>query len=280
VAEPGLLNTVRSVLRVERIEVRPTSKDAYARLMVLKFVVVHAISTPRHIISDLFAAWSEAERKTFDDQCRAQAQSNLARLKELRLWGHASPKERQFLRSFGSQMDEYAHKAATWRMECIGIILWALGLVDSWPVIDQQIDPELLKMIPIEKMGLFSKHPSLRARNEIAAKRDLIEFWHWRVRTRQLIEEGRLLEPDESMKQAGLTSYDDIVRFSAKAGYEKGALPEPIDEDFVFLGKPFRSLPVDEYEMATSIIVERHSALNWLCGMAPGNRWDDTPTDT
>lgn len=31
---------------------------------------------------------------------------------------------------------------------------------------------------------------------------------------------------------------------------------------------------------ATSIIMERHFALNWLCGMAPGNRWDETPTDT
>jgi len=26
--------------------------------------------------------------------------------------------------------------------------------------------------------------------------------------------------------------------------------------------------------------MERHKALNWLCGFAPGNRWDETPTDT
>jgi hypothetical protein len=29
-----------------------------------------------------------------------------------------------------------------------------------------------------------------------------------------------------------------------------------------------------------SVAVERHFTLNWLCGYAPGNEWDDTPTGT
>jgi hypothetical protein len=86
--------------------------------------------------------------------------------------------------------------------------------------------------------------------------------------------------PDENTRKLGFISYDDVVRFSAKTAHEKGTLSEIIDEDFVFLGKAFRELNEDEYETAKSIIMERHFALNWLCGMAPANRWDETPTDT
>jgi hypothetical protein len=82
------------------------------------------------------------------------------------------------------------------------------------------------------------------------------------------------------MKKAGLNTLDDIVCLSAKSAYEKGDLEEIIDEDFVFEGKAFRTLSDNEYQRATSIIMERHYALNWLSGMSPGNRWDETPTET
>ncbi|HNQ91116.1 MAG TPA: hypothetical protein PKM73_21080 [Verrucomicrobiota bacterium] len=76
------------------------------------------------------------------------------------------------------------------------------------------------------------------------------------------------------------SSYDDIVRFTAKASGESGTLAEVLDEDFVAKGKPYRDLTATECSEVTSITVERHFALNWLCGRAPGNRWDETPTDT
>ena len=87
-------------------------------------------------------------------------------------------------------------------------------------------------------------------------------------------------QPYEELRRSGFTSYDDIVRFAAKTAHERGDIPQILDKDFVFLGKPFRELPPDEYQQAHSIIMERHCALNWLCGFAPGNRWDETPTDT
>jgi hypothetical protein len=258
----------------------PTDKEAYARLMVLEYVIIHALTTPRPMLGDLYAKWSDTEQKEFDDACRQRAQSNVKKMQDFGLWDYASPNEKVFLQSFGSQMDEYAHRAATWRMECAGTIMWALGLFDRWPAIDEQTSIDLLKSVPIKKLGLFSPCPHLRACDEISTTRELIEFWHWRARTRQLIEEGRPFEADDNMKRAGMNSFDDIVRFSAKAAHEKGDLSELKDEDFVFLGKSFRTLSPEEYQMATSIIMERHYALNWLCGMAPRNRWDETPTDT
>lgn len=201
-------------------------------------------------------------------------------MRESGLWKYASPVERAFLKSSGLEMDEYARMAASWRMECIAMIMWALNLITEWPAIDEETSPGLLDRIPIQKIGPRSKHPDLRPRNDIQSRRDLIELWHWRVRTRQLIEDGPPLKPDANMKEAGLNTYDDIVRFTAREAHRQGDLQKILGEDFVFLGKPFRSLPKDEYHMAASIIMERHYALNWLCGLAPRNRWDETPTDT
>lgn len=249
--------------------------------MILKYVVAHAVTTPPpDALAELFSNWPESDRRSFDETCRTQAEGIIATMNSLGLWKHTSPFERAFLQSYGSTMETYSRMAAGWRLECVGAICWALGILDEFPRIDAECSTDLLASIPLKKVGLFSRCPSLRGKQEIAKMRDQMEFWHWRVRTRRLIEEGHSLPSNDDLKAAGMETYDDIVRVSAKLGYEKGSLSEILDEDFVFLGKPFRTLSSEEYQNATSIIMERHYALNWLCGHAPGNRWDDTPTDT
>ena len=190
------------------------------------------------------------------------------------------PEERAFLESSGWHVDEDLHRDAGWRVECAATLMWALGIIDAWPAIDVQTDPDLLKEVPVESIGWFTRTPKLRPQGEIEEKRDLLEFWHWRVRTRGLIERGYPFEPDENMVAAGIRGLDDVIRVSAERAYQEGDVPEIMDGDLVFLGKPFRALPVEEYQLAASIIMERHRALNWLCGCAPGNRWDDTPLET
>jgi hypothetical protein len=259
---------------------RPTNKEVYILLMILKYIVVHSITTPRQEIPMFFPHWSKEVQEDFDNKLKKEAEEQAKRMEEAGLWEHTSPLEKKFLLSYGSKMDEYAHLAAYWRMECTGMLMWALDFIKEWPKIDEEINPELFKGSKIVNMEYLNNPPSLRAEDEISLKRNLIEFWHWRVRTQQLIKEGRRFESDEAIKKLGLKSYDDIVRFSAKTAHEKGTFSEIIDEDFVFIGKAFRELNEDEYETAKSIIMERHFALNWLCGMAPANRWDETPTDT
>ena len=58
------------------------------------------------------------------------------------------------------------------------------------------------------------------------------------------------------------------------------SLPEMIDNDFPAMGKAYRELDGREWSEVRSITMERHYALNWLCGLAPNNQWDATPTDT
>ena len=117
----------------------------------------------------------------------------------------------------------------------------------------------------------------LRPPEELEAARSIAEMWHWRSRTRQLLEEGRPFPP---MPGLPFTSWDSVVRFTAPRAAERGSIPTPIDEDFPAFGRAYRDLTADEWSQAHSIALERHRALNWLCGRAPGNRWDETPTDT
>ena len=71
---------------------------------------------------------------------------------------------------------------------------------------------------------------------------------------------------------------DAIARQSATLAFTEGSIPAPVDGDFPAFGKAYRDLDDDEYARATSIALERHRALNWLCGYA--SDWDNVPTDT
>ena len=77
----------------------------------------------------------------------------------------------------------------------------------------------------------------------------------------------------------GLTINKVIQMASGKAA-ENGVFPAPIGNDFPAFNKAYRDLSAEEYSIANSIARERHRAFNWLCGLAPGNRWTETPTET
>ena len=61
-------------------------------------------------------------------------------------------------------------------------------------------------------------------------------------------------------------------------GYEQGVLPSPLRGDFRAYGKVYRHLTHEQHAEALSIAIERHHALNWVCGAGTG--WDDVPLDT
>ena len=77
----------------------------------------------------------------------------------------------------------------------------------------------------------------------------------------------------------GFTVAQMLQIVSTKAA-EGGDFGSPIGGDFPAFDKPYRDLAPEEFSIATSIAIERHRALKWLCGYAPDNRWTETPTDT
>ncbi|MHB8793049.1 MAG: DUF4272 domain-containing protein [Thermoleophilia bacterium] len=159
-----------------------------------------------------------------------------------------------------------------WRANSLGVILWALSQFEELPPWDTQLTPQET----IKPLNLFAPTKtflgmvSLRPDAEVEKARDLAELWHWRARTRRLQEDG--IEPEDG------SDLMEIVRSAAAAAHKNGDIPEPVNGDFPAFGKAFAELSQDEYNVATSIAVERHYALNWLCGYS--RDWDCVPTDT
>jgi hypothetical protein len=82
-----------------------------------------------------------------------------------------------------------------------------------------------------------SSSARLRDEKETDHAREIAELWHWRSRTRQLIEQGYPFQPTEGLKKAGLNTMDDVVRMSARTAAKPGDLPPCIDDDFPAKGK-------------------------------------------
>jgi hypothetical protein len=260
---------------------KPSSKDAYRRLMILKYVIIHSyVNAPHEFLKQASEHWTKEEQVKFQNDLEKDTSDTISSMKSFGLWDYATKTEKDFLSSTGSKMDAKAQMNANWRMEAAIVLMWALRLVDSFPNMNEQSNPELLKKVEINKLRLFINDLILRDQTEIKRMRDIIETWHWRVNTRRLIENNFNFQPDEKMKIAGINSLDDIVRMTARSAYSNGDITEMIDDDFVFKGQAFRNLPSEDFNEVTSIIIERHFALNWLCGLAPRNNWDETPTDT
>jgi hypothetical protein len=160
--------------------------------------------------------------------------------------------------------DDPAVIDAVWRGEALGTLLWALQLVEL-PAYDQPFDAEEVAAVELDDA-------SLREGEEVELERDSARLWHWRARTTSLQAAGALELPER------YATFDQLIAATAMRGYEQGVLPAPMRGDFRAYGKVYRHLSPEQHSEALSIAVERHHALNWLCGA--GTTWDDVPLDT
>jgi hypothetical protein len=153
---------------------------------------------------------------------------------------------------------------AIWRGEALGTLLWALQLAEL-PPYDRPFDPEEVVAIDLEAA-------ELRDADEIQLERESALLWHWRARTTSLQAAGALELPER------YATFDQLIAATAMRGYEQGVLPAPMRGDFRAYGKVYRHLAPEQHAEAHSLALERHHALNWLCG--EGSTWDDVPLDT
>jgi hypothetical protein len=153
---------------------------------------------------------------------------------------------------------------AVWRGEALGALLWALSLT-ALPPYDKPFDHD-------ELVDLSLEGAKLRDAEEIDREREAARLWHWRARTTLLQDEPGIELPER------WESFDQLVAATAMRGFEDGLLPAPMRGDFRAFGKVYRHLTPEQHEEAFSIALERHHALNWVCGL--GESWDDVPLDT
>lgn len=157
-----------------------------------------------------------------------------------------------------------------WRRESLGVLAWALRRFESLAPYDQEFELPEASMVDFLAPAIEKRTAELRSVAEIDLARDNAEMWHWRSRTARLIKQGHQLPPGQSFEQ--------IVGMVANGSKERGWMDSTIDNDFPAFGKPYRDLTDEEYNYVTSISMERHYALNWLCGYA--RDWDKVPTGT
>lgn len=255
---------------------KPLPYEVAKRLLILKYQIVQALALPpQELLQNLYSKWSKDERQKFADGIKERSSRMIASMKSNDLWTHMTDEEKEFIEFAPPKVKTQYHLNAMWRLEFAVALMWAMGIIREFPAFDTQSDAELLKQIPTEDVGKFIHSAVLLPGEEIERKRSLAELWHWRSRTRQLMEMKKT--PPSS---TGFSSFDQIVQSVAKEAFQQGDLPRIIDNDFPAKGKAYRDLNDEEWSEVRSITVERHHALNWLCGYAPGNQWDKTPTET
>ena len=260
---------------------RPTAADAARRLIILKQMVLSAlVAPPREMLRQMSSKWSAHESEQFHQQAEAQRDQFWQGLRDAGLWHYLSPREQAHAQSTMATMTQQQQFDATWRIEAAQTLMWALAMLPELPSYDTRASHDLLKQMPSRDLAPFIQVARLRDQSELDRARDTAEFWHWRSRTRELIERGDALPDDGKMQSMGFHNYDDIVRFSARNAAQKGTIPPCIGDDFPANGKAYRDLTDEEWRVVRSITAERHFALSWLCGFAPDNKWDETPTDT
>ena len=262
----------------EAAGVPPTAAAVARRALILLHELEHILtSVPAEALESLRAGWPDESKARFTPAMQRLCEARLAQLEVDGLAVDLSDAERRFL---GTPIPDIPREAVvqfSWRAENLHCLLWALGIVDALKAYDDQSGPESVDFSLLADARAFVSTATLRAGDEIAAARDRAELWNWRARTRRLQDENR---PFPAMPGREEASWDDVVRLTARKVAERGDPVPLLDEDLAAFGKAVRALGEEEARTVASIAQERQFALNWLCGHAPGNRWEATPTGT
>ena len=272
------INAPIPTLHERDIPCPPAAGVVARRALVLRSVLDHTIAAlPRDLLATFAAGWDAAERARYAPEAEALSRRRVQALRESGLWTHAEREEQAVLETPFTELHPPQLIAASWRAESLAMLLWALGRIDTIPPYDEVVNGELLLSLASSQSEGFVVGASLRPREEIERARTIAELWHWRSRTRQLSEAGRRFPGVPGLP---VKSWEDVVRYTAPQAVTQGLLSHALDEDFPAFGRAYRDLSPEEWAQARSIAMERHFALNWLCGYAPGNQWSLTPTDT
>jgi hypothetical protein len=234
----------------------PRADEVARRLVILKYQVVQAMTVPP-VLRMSYKDWPESKQEEFHSQLQQKLDELRNGFRKLELWEFLSDSEEKFFSTNPLDLNDRQIVEASWRTESVMVLMWVSGLLSELPPFDVQASLELLKQVPNENLSNFFASAKLIDQEIIEQMRSQAEFWHWRSRTRQFIERKNPFP--QTVPQ--FKSYDEIVRFSAKAANVRDGL-KIIDEDFAAKGKAYRDLTDVEWSEVTSITVERHFALN------------------
>lgn len=184
---------------------------------------------------------------------------------------HLSKHEQRLLNQPFGTWSEQALTSVSWRVEALGVLLWALHRIDLIPAYDKQFEPEdVLAPLDLYNPTIdFIWLATLRPEDDLACALDQSEMWNWRSRATELERLG--IRP-----RVGV-SFREIIRSTAERAFTKGHIPMPINSDFPAFGKAYHQLNSDEYALTSAIAYERYTSLNWVCELT--SEWESIPID-
>jgi hypothetical protein len=205
-----------------------------------------------------------------DDPSQPWVQENhrdtLAWVEAIGIGDEFEPDEWKVLQRPPGTLDERAKINATWRLEGLGVLAWALGRFEL-PPYDQLVNPQVLigsfgfpKEEPARQ--LLAK-PSLRSSEELEAFCKQMLGLHWRLR-------------DYTLRPQAM----DFREFARNCWFGTLDLTpfRLIDNDLALGDYAINDAPEDVFGSVMSAAMERHMAINWLT--SGGNVYSETDTST
>jgi hypothetical protein len=182
-----------------------------------------------------------------------------------------TPAEQRLLKTRTGKLPADDVIAASWQIEGVAALAWAMGLLDEIPRYDEPVDPAaLLSQLPSPWSSTRPLRSSagLRPESAIARERERAELWQWRAEN---AGEGT------GSDQREVRELRTLVREVAEEAHVAGLIDPPVGHDFPVRGRPYRDQSTDTLETLAIIAAERLRALNWLCGF--GADWESVPLD-
>ncbi|HEX8244624.1 MAG TPA: DUF4272 domain-containing protein [Longimicrobium sp.] len=176
----------------------------------------------------------------------------LAWARETGAEGEMEEAEREVLRTPLGSLDPQAQVNACWRLDGLGVLLWALGRCEL-PPHDQTVDANTLwraaGLLDAGAARELSAAPVLRPRDEIATLRKRLFALHWRLR-------------EYNIRRRAM----DFAQFASTAWFGPLDITGfPLaDGDLAIGGARIDRAPQEQLGTAFSIAHERHLAANWL----------------
>jgi len=220
----------------------PDARTVARRAIALYFVTLRAVSAQdAALIHKWRRRMTPAERRAESVSSRSVHRSYMATTREWQC--DFSPRERAFMaHADAMHLPERDHIDMTWRCESLAVLAWALRFG--------------------EKLAALHRASQVVDRFDFMG-RDPVVF----------LRQARL----RSLRELAYAREQVAARLRRDCGRQ--AAEVPFRWDVIGIARLGREYYGDDWSPAVAIARERLHALNWLCGYAPGNRWDDTPED-
>jgi hypothetical protein len=190
----------------------------------------------------------------------------LAWLTRLNLWVDIEPSERAILRAPLGRLSAQEVIRATWCVEGLAVLAWALKRLDKLPYQDVMVDPYEITdaVLFLNDQATATAVRGVRSLAELKACRELYYAIHCRLRSF-----ARKQDPCQ------FSQWLDREWFITLEMDPNRVL---IQDDLAIGGKPLIDVPDQQVKECESAVCERHRAIIWLYERSPF--YSQTPVDT